>query len=489
MDQALFAEFQTATYDDWLKAARVSLRGRPLESLVSRSYEGINIQPLIGAEIFADSAQLDTLPGQFPFRRGTAAAGYRARPWLLAQKIDIADPDEFNAALREALANGQTAIVLGDALKLHLPDGLRRALAEIDLRRFPIFVHSDSRAPDIYRLMRAVLMNDELHQLSGCAGYDPLANLARTGTMPADVFDRLAAHVSAVAEVSPQLGSIAVGTTVYHDAGADAVGELAIALASAVEYLRALDERGLDTNLVAGKLHIRLGIGENFFMEVAKFRAIKLLWAQVARAIGSDSGGQRIRLHGRSGQRNKTRRDRYMNLLRLTTEALAAAIGGSDSLTIAPFDEPFGKSDGFSRRLSRNVQLILQEELQLTEVIDPAGGAWHVELLTDELARRAWARFQAIEAAGGMLTALEAGSIQADIEAVTDQRRRDVASGAAILVGVNRYVNPDEPTPEIRPRSKSEAPDEAGEPTVSATPLMPLRLEEACEAGRESGAD
>ena len=208
---------------------------------------------------------------------------------------------------------------------------------------------------------------------------------------------------------APQLGSVTVSTAVYHDAGANAVQELAIALATAVDYLRSLGAVGLDPALVADKVHFQLSIGENFFMEVAKFRAIKPLWAQVMRACGVGEPGQKIHLHATSGTRNKMRRDRHMNLLRLTSEALAAALGGVDSMTLAPFDAPLGESDDFSRRLSRNLQLILQQEVELTQVIDPAGGAWHIERLTDELARRAWEQFQTIEAAGGMLAALKAG--------------------------------------------------------------------------------
>ncbi len=487
MDQALFAEFEAASHDDWLEAARVSLRGGRLESLVARSYEGIDIDPLVGAEVLADGGQFDTLPGQFHFRRGASAAGYRGRPWLIAQEIDIAEPRAFNAALREALAEGQTAIVLGDGLRTDSPDDLRRALAGINLRDNPVFIRSDSRARRIYRLLQKALSRVEFGQVRGCAGYDPLANLARTGMMRADALEHLAALAEDADKCAPQLGSISVGTRVYHEAGANAVQELAIALATAVEYLRALDERGLGIDLVASKMQVQLSIGENFFMEVAKFRAMKPLWAQVMRACGVGEAGQGIQLHGRSGARNKTRRDRQVNLLRLTTEALAAAIGGIDSLTIAPFDEAWGKPDGFSRRLSRNLQLILQEEVRLTEVIDPAGGAWHVERLTDELARRAWGRFQAIEAAGGMLGALQAGAIQREIEVVAEQRRRDAASGAAILVGVNAYENPEEAMPAIGPRVKPEARDEAGEPWVTATPLVPLRLEEAGELPRASG--
>ncbi len=487
MAESLFAEFDAATHEDWLEAARASLRGRSLETLVSRSYEGIEIHPLIGEDVLSGIPQLDSLPGQYPFLRGTRAAGYRARPWLIAQEIDIAEPDKFNAALRDALANGQTAITLSDQLKLNESGDLLRALAGIDLRSYPLFARCDRRTPEIHQLMRAAFNNDELRQLRGCVGHDPLADLARTGRMSANAFERMQRHVLAAADMSPHLGSLSIGSAVYHDAGANAVQELAIVLATAVEYLRALGERGLDLNLVASKLQVVLGIGENFFMEVAKFRAVKLLWAQVLRAFGVGEDGQRIRLHARSGGRKLTRREPYVNLLRLTTEALSAAIGGIDSLTIAPFDQSLGKSDEFSRRLARNLQLILQEELQLTELIDPAGGSWAVETLTDELSRRAWEQFQAIEAAGGMVAALEAGTIQVEIEAVAEQRRRDLAAGVAILVGCNKYVDADEVLPEFQPQAQAGIRRDAAAGDVKVKPLKPLRLAEPFEAPPENG--
>ena len=240
---------------------------------------------------------------------------------------------------------------------------------------------------------------------------------------------------------------------------------------------------------MARKLHFQLGIGENFFMEIAKFRAIKSLWAQVLRAFGVSTQDQRLWLHARSGLRNKTRRDRHVNLLRLTSEALAAAMGGVDSIWLPAFDAALETSDAFSRRLSRNLQLILQEEMQLTQLIDPAGGAWHVERLTDQLARRAWARFQEIEAQGGMLAALQSGAIQADIATVAQQRQNDLNNSDKILVGANAYVNDAESLPGTQ-APKTAVSGEADADEISITPLRPLRLAEAFEKPQsESGAD
>ena len=489
MAEALFAEFEAATYEDWLEAVRASMPGKPFESLVTSSYEGLSIHPLPHADQLAGQVPVETLPGQYPYLRGTTAAGYRAKPWLIAQEIELVDPREYNLALQDALANGQTAITLTDSLRLNDPDDLRQAFADVDWRRFPLFLRSKERAPELYTLLRAAYTENELMRLHGGVGCDPLGAAARTGSLPTDAFDRLAAHVKAVDAGSPALGSIAIATDSYHDAGANAVQELAIALATAAIYLRELSTRGLAVNRIAEKMQVFLNIGENFFMEVAKFRAIKRLWAQMLRAFGANQEKQRIKLHARSGNRNKTLRESHINLLRLTTEALSAAIGGVDSICLAPYDSLLQTTDVNSRRLSRNLQLILQEELLLTQLIDPAGGSWHVEKLTDELARSAWARFQEIEARGGLLAALRSGALQADIEAVADQRKRDMATGDAILVGGNKYVDPDETPPSSQYHHLGHA-GIAGDETAGIRPLKPIRLAEPFEAPQqEPGTD
>lgn len=481
MTEALFAEFETPTYEDWVAAARASLRGKSLESLVTRSYEGIDIDPLPHAERAAD-----IMPRQYRYARG---AGQRARPWLIANEIDIAEPGEFNAALQEALANGQTAITISDSLRLEQADDVRTALADIALERFPIFARSSGRAPEIYQLMLQALNKSDLRRLRGSVGYDPLGAAVVSGSMPADAFDALASHLQRVGAGSPQLGSISVDTSPYHAAGAHAVQELAIALATGVAYLRALGKHGLNAQMVACKMQVFMGIGENFFIEVAKFRAIRSLWGQVLRAFSVSTPDQRLRLQARSGLRNKTRRDCHVNLLRLTSEALAAALGGVDGISLPAFDAPLGTSDAFSRRLSRNLQLILQEEAQLTRLIDPAGGAWHIEALTEQLARRAWARFQDIEAQGGMSAVLQTGAIQAEIAAVAEQRRHDLASGDAIQVGANAFVNDAESLP-ATPEPTAAVSEEAVTGAISIKPLRTLRMAEAFENPQsEPGAD
>lgn len=454
-----------------------SLGGEAFDSLLTQTYEGIEIHPLPHADDLAEICHHHSLPGQFPYVRGTKAAGYRARPWLIAAELDIGDPREFNQALREALAQGQTAITMNRGLQLNEAADMRAALADIELDRFPLLIQSETRAPEMHLWMRAALSDETLESLRGCVGYDPLSALARSGIMPDDAITRLAAHVRAVQAASPQLGSIAVCTAVYHDAGANAVQELALAIAAGLSYVRTLNDRGFSIESISTKLHFFLSIGENFFLEIAKFRAFRSLWAQVQRALGLADAERRLHVHARSGSRNKSRLDAHVNLLRLTTEALSAAIGGVDSIELAPFDQPQGKSDEFSRRLSRNLQLILQEELRLIQLIDPAGGAPHVEKLTDHLARAAWSRFQEIEAAGGLVASLRSGAIQAEIEEVAARRWRDLASGDAVLVGINRYVDSDAALTPLPYDANTQPAAEA----TSLPPLTAIRLAEPYE--------
>lgn len=482
----LFAEFDQVSREEWIAAIEKSLHGRSLDSLTRRSYEGINLSPVATAEDLVGISACEGLPGQYPYLRGTRAAGYHERPWLIAQELDLPDPQAFNQALHDALANGQTAVVLGSSPRIETIVDLQTALSDIDLSQAPLFLADGARALNTCQLLRAAVPEGTLARLSGCVGYDPLRELALTGAAPNDIFERMVTHVKEVNQKSPQLGCIAVRSDVYHDAGASAAQELAIALSTGAAYLREMSSRRLDVSQVAGKTHFFLSIGENFFMEIAKLRAIKMMWSQVARAFGGDDEAQKIHLHARCGSRNKSRLDPQTNILRATSEAMAAAIAGVDSITVSPFDAPRGDSDAFSRRIARNLQLILQDELRLTALIDPAGGAWHIEKLTDQLAQTAWKIFQGIEAGGGLLAALQEETIQANIEAVARQRRRDLAQGGTVLVGVNRYPNPEETAPVLQqpPETANTA---AARNAVVVKPLKPLCLAEPFERRLSGG--
>ena len=469
----LGVDFEPVARDEWIAAAEKTLRGRTLESLASETCEGISIDPMSAPD--SGGGRLSQgLPGQFPFLRGTRADGYRSQPWLIAQGVAADNPQDFNRALKGALAAGATAIALDQGLPLDSAADLRLALAGIDLARAPLLMAGGPGALTTGRLLRESLGADDRARLRGCIGYDPLHDLAQFGGLDADAYDRMLSHFRTLDDACPGLGSIAVRTDIYHEAGANAVQELAIALATAVETLREMAARGIEPNLLAGKLHFFLSIGENFFMEIAKLRAIKWLWAQVLRACGADHDAQKIRLHARAGRRSKTQLDAHVNILRGTAEALAAAMAGVDSLRIDPFDAPLGKSDAFSQRLARNLQLILQQEAQLLQPIDPAGGAWHVDKLTRQLARESWRCFQSIEARGGLSMALASGCLQDEIAAMADRRRQALNHGRSVLVGSSEYPDLAQDLP-LNPPAEANL-DDLPESAIVCQPLPAIRL-------------
>lgn len=473
MAAGLFTEFAPVSYEEWLAAVRHSLPDQDLARLIKRSYEGFDVHPLAHRRDLVDIAHLDSLPGQYPYVRGTRADGYRSQAWLIAQDLGQSDPRRFNQALVHALANGQTAIYVDSKLALHRMEDLEIAFADIDLTQFPLLIQA-AKPAELYGLLSGYLKDDALQQIHGCLGDDPLRTLAQSGGIASDAFDRMAAFVELAGRQSPQLDTIAVGTDVYHEAGASAVQEAALAMATAVVYLREMKRRGLDVTTVAGKIGFFMRIGENFFMEIAKFRAVKMMWAQIAAAFGGGEAAQKIKLHASATSRNKTRHDAYVNMLRVTTEAMAGALGGVNSLQVAPFDAALGESTEFSRRIARNLQLILQEEVKLIDLIDPAGGAWHIEKLTDQLAKSAWNLFQQIEAQGGLIEALRAGNIQAQIAEVAQQRRQDLAEGRTVLVGCSQYPNLDETLPDVQNPPPAAMAD-VGE-RIEAAPLPARRL-------------
>ena len=472
-DPLTFDEFPAPDYDDWQAATVESLAGKPFEKLITATYEGIPLRPLYRREDTAALQFAATVPGRPPYVRGARAAGYLERPWAVAQELAYGRPGDFNRALLSDLAHGQTAVnivldgptragqdpdsaapaeVGRGGLSLATVEDVAEALRGVYLSAVPLFVRAGPAALPLLALLVAHLRRagQPIAALQGCLESDPLGALAEEGALPVSLersYDEMAAVTRWAIANAPDLATAAVRTTAYHNAGANAVHELAVALATGVAYLRALGERGIGIDEVAPRLRFDFAIGGQFFMEIAKLRAARLLWAQVVAAFGGGDDAQALRLHARTARRNKAALDPYANMLRATTEALAAAVGGADSLHVAPFDEPLRPADDFSRRIARNVQVILQEEAHLTQVIDPAGGSYAVEALTDALAHEAWALFQEIERRGGMAAALQEGFIQSSIAAVAGKRAAALAKRRDVLVGVNQFANPAEKPP------------------------------------------
>ena len=472
-----FDEFPAPGYDDWQRAAVDSLGGKPFDKLVTPSYEGIPIQPLYRREDAASLATPQTAPGQAPYLRGSDAAGYLAGPWDIAQELAYPTPAEFNRAARFDLEHGQTAVNLlldgptragkdpdaaqpGEVgrggVSLASVEDMATALNGIDLATTPLYVRAGTVALPLLALLVAFLRRGGRSpaDLHGCLEDDPLGVMAHEGAIPLSLgraYDEMAQLTLWAERHAPCLQTVAVHTYPYHNAGSSAVQELAFGLATGVAYLRAMLRREVDIQTAARQIRFDFAIGGNFFMEIAKLRAARLLWSQVVAAFGGDENAQKMRQHARTSRRNKSAVDPYVNMLRVTTEALAAAVGGAGSLHVAPYDEPIhapgasnaaSNADDFRRRVARNVQVILQEETHLTALIDPAGGSFAVEALTDQLAREAWALFQEIERRGGMAECLKDGFAQSQIAAVAAKRAANLATRRDVLVGVNQFANP-----------------------------------------------
>ncbi len=474
--ERLFAEFPVPSYDDWRKAAEATLKGAPFEKkLITKTDEGIDLQPIYTQDHIASLPHLDTFPGFPPMVRGGTLLGARQHPWTVSQAFAYPTAAEFNAALQADLPRGQTAVnlILDRATLLgHDADtadattvgqggvsissltDLQTALASVDLSTTPIHLQARTTALPIMALLIALVRGQgiDLATLKGSIGMDPLGALAQEGTLPRpldNLYDVMAVMTQWAAAHTPQMRVLTVHSAPYHDGGGHSVQEVAFALATGVEYLRALQQRGLTVDAAASQIGFSMAISSQFFMEIAKLRAARLLWSKIVAAFGGSAESQRMVIHGHTGRWNKTVYDPYVNMLRATAEAFAGVMGGCDSLHVAPFDEVIRSPDEFSRRIARNVHIVLREEAGLERVVDPAGGSWYIESLTDTFARQAWFLFQEVEKQGGMYAALQAGMPQQQIAEVAAKRAKALAHRQAVLVGTNMYANINEKPLEV----------------------------------------
>ena len=469
-------EFPQTTYNDWRKLVEAELKGASFEEkMLTPTPEGITLRPLYTRADAANLAHVNTFPGLGNFGRGARASGYAGRPWDVSQEIHHSSPSEFNHEARNCLANGLNAlnVVLDKAtrngndpdwarpeevgsggLSIATLRDLERALEGIDLKKTSLLVRSGASAMPFAALLMALVRRrkQQTSRLRGCIEMDPLGVLSHEGSLPQSLegaYREMATLTSWAADRAPQLQTICVHSRAWHEGGGDAVQELAFTLATAVEYLREMNQRGLEVNTVAPRLRFAVTLGTNFFMEIAKVRALRMLWARAVTALEGNEDAQRLSLHLRTSLWNKTVRDPHNNILRGTVEAFAGVLGGCDSLQVGAFDEVIRTPDDFSRRIARNTQLILQRECHLTHVIDPAGGSWYVETLTAELAGRAWSLFQEVEKIGGMAAALRQDFPQKAVAASAAKKIKAAAEGQKVIVGVNRYVNAKEKPLEV----------------------------------------
>ncbi|OAT74655.1 methylmalonyl-CoA mutase family protein [Parageobacillus thermoglucosidasius] len=441
--------FPIPSFMEWEQAVEKSLKGKPFEKLYSTTYENIIIKPIYTRRDIESLAHVEQYPGFPGYVRGTRPNGYIQEPWKVSQEISATSPQEWNEIVKHDLAKGQTEIhIVLDRLGFPVIslDDMEIMFSDISLDQYSLRVDAGAQSLSFFALFAAYLQKRQMPfaAVHGTIGMDPIGTLAETGHLSfslASLYDVMADAVQWAKNNMPHVKTIIVRGEPYHNGGANAIQELAFAFSTAVEYINACLDRGLMIDDIASRIQFSFAIGSNFFMEIAKLRAARLVWSNIVQAFGGSERAQKIAMHARTSYFTKTIYDPYVNMLRATAEAFAATVGGADSLHVSPFDEAIGPADEFSRRIARNTQLILLEEAHIANVIDPAGGSYYVEMLTAKVAEESWRLFQQIEGKGGIVKALQDEVVQAEVENVAKQRRDNVKKRKEKIVGTNFYAN------------------------------------------------
>jgi methylmalonyl-CoA mutase len=443
MSQALAGDFPPISFDEWRAAVRAKLDGD--QDLVSRLEDGLVAGWLYTRE---DALAPDPggVPGHAPYTRGTRVG----EPWAIRQQHGLGDRARVNGQILEDLEGGATEVLLRidpagqRGIPVSTVDELDEVLDGVYLELAPVALEAGLNAHAVAALLAAVWDRREVDP--GAAGgslrIDPIGSLARTEATEAEYEQEIGKLMAALPELRtkfPRAQLIGVDTTPYADAGAGAVDELAIALATGIAYLRASEGAGIAVDDIPVRLEFTFSTGPDQFLEIAKLRAARRLWANVLGHCGIDAKARRSRTYATTSRRMVSSLDPWVNILRATTAGFAAAVGGADGITVLAFDEPVGEPGPLGRRVARNTQLILGDEASLARVADPSGGSWYVEALTDQLASKAWAELQEIERGGGIVRRLADGALTERLEAATDRRADELSRRRRLLTGVNSF--------------------------------------------------
>ena len=495
----------------WRDLAARELRDRPLADLTWHPPEGVAVRPLYTAADLEHLEHLDTLPGLAPYLRGVRATMYANRPWTIRQYAGFSTAEESNAFYRQALASGQKALSVAFDLATHRGYDSDHPRVAGDVGQAGVAIDSVEDMKLLFdgipldRMSVSMTMNGAVlpvlamfvvaaeeqgasrASLSGTIQNDILKEFMVRNTYiypPAPSMRIVADIIGHTARRMPRFNAVSISGYHMQEAGATAVQELGFTLADGVEYVRAAVGRGLDIDSFAPRLSFFFGIGMNFFMEVAKLRAARLLWARLMAPFGPRlPRSSMLRTHCQTSGVSLTEHDPYNNIVRTAYEALAAVLGGTQSLHTNSFDEALALPGDFAARIARNTQLILAEETGVARVVDPLGGSYYVESLTASLAAAAAALIDEVEALGGMTRAIEAGMPKLRIEESAARRQARIDRGEEAVVGVNRYPPPRSDPVEIRDIDDG-AVREAQAARLKA--LRETRDEGACRAALEA---
>lgn len=452
-------EFSIPTYDEWKKAVENELKGADFQKkMFTKTYEGITLKPIYTKEDLENLNSIEAYPSFANCVRGNKASGYVKNSWLISQHINSTDPNFINEIIKNDLLKGANSIniTIENPERLSLQD-LKKIFKEIEIDKNHIFINTGLSNAYFAKLFVSFLddKKSNLAEIKGGILADPITFLVNKGFLPNSkktIFKELSNTLKYLKNQNENFKSICVSGLSFHNAGASAVQELAYILAAAVEYADNLQSEGAEAKSIFSSMFVSTGIGSNHFMEIAKIRALRILWANLLRAYKLNAGELPIFIHAETSKTNQTICDPHVNLLRATTEAFSAIVAGVDSLQINPFDELYESVNDFSRRLARNQHIILKEETHLDKVTDPAGGSYFIESLTNEIASASWKEFQEIQTNGGLIESLKKNLIQNKINEIVQSKTKDVKTRKSIIVGTNMYANPKEEN--IEPKAK-----------------------------------
>jgi len=441
----LFSDFAPTTTQEWEEKIKSDLKGADYDrKLIWKSPEGIKIKPYYRSEDIEDKEYLKTQPGQFPFVRGNKTDNN----WFVRQDIYVNDIKKANKKSLDILMKGVTSLgfIFSDKFDMQVTD-TEELLENIFADSVEInFVAGNRNAHKIVSVYESLVKkyNRDPEKIFGSVDFDPFSALLFEGKFcqtEAYAFEHAAQIINA-SKFLPEFRTLSVNGLNLRNAGANIVEELAFTLSMGAEYITKLTDLELSVDDIAPRIKFNLGVGSNYFMEIAKLRAGRILWAKIVNAYGPKSTDiTKMHIHSANISFNKTIYDAHANLLRTTTETLSAVLGGTDSFTVLPYNSVMEWPTEFSERIARNQQLVIKEEAFIDKITDPSAGSYYIENLTDHLIEKAWELFLKIEEKGGFVDAVKEGFVQEMIEASANDRINAIASRKEIYLGTNQYPN------------------------------------------------
>lgn len=439
--EKLFGQFPPISTAEWKDKVIADLKGADFDKkLVWRTNEGFNVQPMYRAEDIDGLKTTDSLPGEYPYVRGTKCDN----EWLIRQDIFVENPQEANRKALDLLNKGITSLGFQIGRDQITPESLASLLNGIDAEKVELnFISCIKNASKIGEELSSYFKKQgiDLQKVKGSIGFDPFKRILKHGRDFPKYADMAEQVINSVSEL-PGYRVLMADAFMLNNAGSYITQELGFALAWGNEWLSVLTDKGLSVDKVANRIKFNFGISSNYFMEMAKFRAARMLWAQIVSAYKPNCDcASKIEMHAQTSRFNMTIYDAHVNLLRSQTETMSAALAGVNSITVTPFDITYKQPDEFSERIARNQQLLLKEESRFNKIVDPAGGSYYIETLTASIAEEAWKLFLEVEDAGGFYAALRSGFVQNTVNAAAESRRTAIARRKEILLGTNQYPN------------------------------------------------